>query len=51
MPKHVRSIQPTRSDWRPDATEVAAIVAEMRPIIAAFAERSTRELAGVRRAG
>ena len=32
-------------DWHPDATEVATIVAEMRPIIVLFAERSKRLLA------
>ena len=48
MPKSGRSTQPTRDDWRPDASEVAAIVAEMRPIIVAFAERSHRELAAHR---
>ena len=32
-------------DWHPDAAEVATIVAEMRPIIVLFAERSRRLLA------
>ena len=31
-----------RFDWQPTADEVAAIVAEMRPIIAADAERQRR---------
>jgi hypothetical protein len=32
--------------WEPTATEVAAIVEEMRPIILAFAERYRQELRG-----
>ena len=38
------------TDWHPTADEVAAIVAEMRPIIRAHAERSSKALRCNRRA-
>lgn len=47
MPEQGRSTRTPVSDWHPDATEVAAIVTELRPIIIAFAERSRQELAGL----
>jgi hypothetical protein len=31
--------------WKPSSSEVAAIVAEMRPVIDAFADRDARRLA------
>jgi hypothetical protein len=34
-----------RLQWHPTPEEVAAIVAELRPMIAAMAHRQTRELA------
>ena len=42
------SVQGVLSEWHPDASEVAAIVAEMHPIVVAFAERSKRQLADLR---
>ena len=39
------SSHPTVPTWTPSAGEVRAIVAELRPVIAAFAERDARRLA------